>query len=67
MKEYLVNSRVNHGLICSGILPSDYKRFANGTGIGIINDDTEASFSKISCFLSSLPDISIRKHNFFRY
>jgi hypothetical protein len=28
---------------------------------------TEASFSKISCFLSSLPDISIRKHNFFRY
>jgi hypothetical protein len=33
-KEYLVN----HGLICSGILPSDYKCFANGAGIGIINE-----------------------------
>jgi hypothetical protein len=45
-KEYLVNSRVNHGLICSGILPSDYKRFANGTGIGIINEENRTTFFK---------------------
>ena len=45
-KEYLVNSRVNHGLICSGILPSDYKRFANGAGIGIINEENRTTFFK---------------------
>jgi hypothetical protein len=45
-KEYLVNSRVNHGLICSGIFPSDYKRFANGAGIGIINEENRTTFFK---------------------
>jgi hypothetical protein len=41
-KEYLVN----HGLICSGILPSDYKCFANGAGIGIINEENRTTFFK---------------------
>jgi hypothetical protein len=45
-KEYLVNSRVNHGLICSGIFPSDYKRFANGAGIGIISEENRTTFFK---------------------
>jgi hypothetical protein len=34
------------GLICSGILPSDYKRFANGTGIEIINEENRTTFFK---------------------
>jgi hypothetical protein len=33
-------------LICSGILPSDYKRFANGAGIGIINEEKRTTFFK---------------------
>ena len=41
-KEYLVN----HGLICSGILPSDYKCFANGAGIGIISEENRTTFFK---------------------
>ena len=43
-KEYLVNCRVNHGLICSGMLPADYKRFANGAGIGVISNEKRATF-----------------------
>lgn len=42
--EYLVNCRVNHGIICSGILPADYKRFVKGAGIGVINDDNRSKF-----------------------
>ena len=34
--EYLVNHRINHGLACSGMLPSHYTRFVNGSGIGCI-------------------------------
>ena len=42
--EYLVNSRVNHGFICSGILPSDYTRFTRGAGIGCISSEKRTSF-----------------------
>ncbi|CAC5378964.1 unnamed protein product [Mytilus coruscus] len=43
-KEYLINSRVNHGIVCSGILPSDYKRFVSGSGIGMLNEENRTSF-----------------------
>lgn len=43
-KEYLVNSRVNHGIVSSGILPADYKRFVKGSGIGVISDEKRSSF-----------------------
>lgn len=46
-KEYLVNSRVNHGIICSGILPADYKRFVKGAGIGAIADESRSSFFNV--------------------
>ena len=46
-KEYLVNSRINHGMICSGMLPADYKRFANGSGIGVVSDENRAAFFNV--------------------
>ncbi|KAK3098813.1 hypothetical protein FSP39_023330 [Pinctada imbricata] len=45
-KEYLVNNRVNHGLICSGMLPSHYTRFVDGSGIGKISKEKRDSFFK---------------------
>ncbi len=45
-KEYLVNNRVNHGLICSGMLPSHYTKFVDGAGIGKINKEKRNSFFK---------------------
>ncbi|KAK3083302.1 hypothetical protein FSP39_018873 [Pinctada imbricata] len=45
-KEYLVNSRVNHGLICSGMLPSHYNRFVDGAGIGKIGKAKRENFLK---------------------
>ncbi|KAK3091924.1 hypothetical protein FSP39_023755 [Pinctada imbricata] len=45
-KEYLVNSRVNHGLICSGMLPSHYNRFVDGAGIGKIGKAKREKFFK---------------------
>ena len=35
--DYLVNERVNHGLVFSGMRPSHYTRFTKGAGIGYIN------------------------------
>ncbi|CAC5422464.1 unnamed protein product [Mytilus coruscus] len=32
-KEYLVNDRVQHGLICSVMLPSHYTKFVDGAGV----------------------------------
>ncbi|CAG2239511.1 unnamed protein product [Mytilus edulis] len=46
-KDYLVNSRVNHGITCSGILPAVYKRFAQESGIGVISDENRASFFNV--------------------
>ncbi|CAC5419660.1 unnamed protein product [Mytilus coruscus] len=46
-KDYLVNSRVNHGITCSGILPAVYKRFAQGSGIGVISDENRTSFFNV--------------------
>ena len=45
-KEYLVNVRVNHWLICSGRLPSHYARFVEGSGIGKIYKEKRHSFYK---------------------
>ncbi|CAC5379039.1 unnamed protein product [Mytilus coruscus] len=46
-KDYLVNSRVNHGITCSGILPAVYKRFAQGSGKGVISDENRTSFFNV--------------------
>ncbi|CAC5390215.1 unnamed protein product [Mytilus coruscus] len=43
-KEYLVNNRVQHGLICSGMLPSHYTKFVDGAGIGKINKEKRNKF-----------------------
>ena len=42
--ELLVNSRVNHGLACSGILPADYVRFSKEAGIRCISKDKRNIF-----------------------
>lgn len=42
--ENLVNSRMNHGILCSGILPADYNRLVKGAGIGIISDEKRITF-----------------------
>jgi hypothetical protein len=47
-KEYLVNNRINHGIICSGMLPSHYTKFVDGAGIGKINKEKRNKFFK-SC------------------
>jgi len=44
--EYLVNHRINHGLMCSGLLPIHYTRFVNGAGIGSINKEKRKLFTK---------------------
>ena len=36
-KEYLVNHRVFHGFVCSGMLPIHYTRFSNAAGLGCID------------------------------
>ena len=41
---YLVNEKVKHGLIFSGMRPSHYDRFAKGAGIGYINAVTRIKF-----------------------
>jgi len=43
-KEYLVNNGINHGLICSGMLPSHYTKFVDAAGIGKINKEERNSF-----------------------
>jgi hypothetical protein len=45
-KEYLVNNRINHGIICSGMLPSHYTKFVDGAGIGKINKEKHNKFFK---------------------
>ena len=42
--KYLVNARINHGLVCSGILPSHYVKFCHGAGIGAISCDKRRAF-----------------------
>lgn len=42
--EYLVNHRVNHGYLCSGMLPSHYARFSDGAGIGCIKKQRRKFF-----------------------
>ena len=42
--KFLVNARVQHGLVCSGVLPSKYERFVSTTGIGKIGALTLRQF-----------------------
>ena len=39
--KYLINERVNHGVVCSGMLPVHYRRFSDGAGIGKITDQQQ--------------------------
>ena len=36
--KYLVNECIEHAVVCSGMLPVHYKRFASGSGIGYLTD-----------------------------
>ena len=45
-KEFLVNNRINHGIIYSGMLPSHYIKFVDGAGIGKINKEKHNKFFK---------------------
>ena len=36
-QKFLLNERINHAFVTSGLLPSHYERFCNAAGIGIIN------------------------------
>ena len=42
--KYLVNERVLHGLMFSGMRPSHYRRFAAGSNIGIIDETKRKDF-----------------------
>lgn len=37
---------MNHGFVCSGMLPSHYVKFVDGAGIGKINKDKRVNFFK---------------------
>ena len=42
--KYLVNERIQHALICSGIIPVKYSRFASEAGFGEISAKTRREF-----------------------
>ena len=44
--KYLVNERINHAFLCSGMLPSQYARFCHGANMGMISVDIRDSFFK---------------------
>lgn len=44
--EYLVNRRVYHGFICSGMLPVHYARFTNGVGCGKLGIQKRSQYFK---------------------
>ena len=44
--KYLVNERINHAFICSGMLPSHYARFMAGANMGIISAKARDAFFK---------------------
>ena len=48
--QYLINDKINHSFVCSGMLPSHYTRFCNAAGIGIL------SVEKRNQFFSSYKD-----------
>ena len=41
--KYLVNEWIEHAVVCSGMLPAHYKRFAKGAGVGYITDKQRQS------------------------
>jgi hypothetical protein len=41
---FLVNDRILHGMICSGMLPVHYERLCGGSGIGIIGTGRRSNF-----------------------
>ena len=45
--KYLVNERINHAFLCSGMLPSHYSKFCNAAGIGILSVEKRDTFFKM--------------------
>ena len=43
---FLVNHRINHAVLCSGMLPVHYTRFANDSGTGVISKTQRNKFSQ---------------------
>ena len=43
-KEYLVNHRICHAIVCCGMLPVHYTRFSNTAGIGCISKEKRKTF-----------------------
>lgn len=41
---YLVNERINNEFACSGMLPSVYKRFAEGAGMKALNEHARTKY-----------------------
>jgi hypothetical protein len=44
--KFLINEKVKHGIIFSGMRPSQYERFSEGTGMGCINEHDRRKFVK---------------------
>lgn len=45
--KYLVNERINHAFLCSGMLPSHYSRFCNAAGLGVLSVEKRDAFFKM--------------------
>ena len=59
---FLVNHRINHAVICSGMLPVHYTRFANASGTGVISKTQRKKFSQeYSGSLLSVYDNSLQE------
>lgn len=45
--KYLINQRINHAFLCSGMLPSHYSRFCTSAGLGVLSKEKRTSFFKM--------------------
>ena len=59
---FLVNHKINHAVICSGMLPVHYTRFANASGTGVISKTQRKKFlQEYSHSLQSVYDSSLQE------
>lgn len=54
-KRYLVNDRIQHGFVCSGMLPSHYSRFVEAAKIGQLSKQRRSNF--FTSYKSNLEDV----------
>lgn len=58
--KYLINERINHAFVCSGMLPSHYSRFCKAAGFGVLSVSNRNSFfHKYKSFVQEEYDESI--------